>query len=158
MFKQIVDAALEIDEHRSSSSVSITNADLSVENTFESTNNDDENLDDIVEQSNTCLMQLVNESKSIVFDNPVDFNVDLEIIQANQDSIQHSDNDQYAFDNGGRTFEELSIKLGSSEIPRFSCANHKCNIAVRKAIKQHDHLTSILKKLSSYAGRKSLET
>ncbi len=95
-------------------------------------------------------MQLIDESKAIVFNDPVDYNEENETFGSDEDSV--SDNDQYEF-GGGRIFKELSIKLGTSAIPRFSCANHKCNIAVRKAIRQHPALTVVLKKLSSYAGK-----
>ncbi len=49
--------------------------------------------------------------------------------------------------------EELTIKLGSNIIPRYSCSCHKCNITVRKAIKMSKPFARDLRKLSKYAGR-----
>ena len=129
------------------------------ENVVETTNTAD-NLDNIVDESNKCLLQLVKESKLIAFDNPVTYIEPVEVIAASNevssqnivDGADDDDQDEYIFDGTARQFKELTIKLGNNEIPRFSCANHKCNIAVRRAIKQHNDLTAILKKLSSYAG------
>jgi hypothetical protein len=42
----------------------------------------------------------------------------------------------------------LNIKLGSSEIGRFQCANHKLDIVGRKAVKLHPELSNICKKLN----------
>ena len=42
----------------------------------------------------------------------------------------------------------LKINSGADNIPRFSCANHKFNIAVRAAITVHIELTEILKNLN----------
>ena len=46
----------------------------------------------------------------------------------------------------------IKLNLGTDECPRFSCACHKNNIAVRWAIKNHTTLSRDLAKLSSYAG------
>ncbi len=42
----------------------------------------------------------------------------------------------------------FEINFGSDHLPRFSCANHKLNIAVRGAISIHQQLTNILKDLN----------
>lgn len=44
--------------------------------------------------------------------------------------------------------EKFEINFGSDDLPRFSCANHKLNIAVRGAISIHRELTQILKDLN----------
>lgn len=47
-----------------------------------------------------------------------------------------------------RTFiKELKINLGTNDLPRYSCACHKNNIAVRMAIKKHS-LAKNLRKLT----------
>jgi hypothetical protein len=46
---------------------------------------------------------------------------------------------------------QLNIELGTNKLPRYSCACHKNNIAVRMAIKKHS-LTRTLVKLSHFAG------
>jgi len=45
-------------------------------------------------------------------------------------------------------YEKLMINFGSSEIPRFSCANHKLNLAVRAAIAIDIEFTQMLKDLN----------
>ncbi len=45
-------------------------------------------------------------------------------------------------------FEKLMINFGSSEIPRFSCANHNLNLAVRAAIAIDIEFTQMLKDLN----------
>jgi len=42
----------------------------------------------------------------------------------------------------------LKINLGTTDLPRFQCGDHKLNLAVRFAIKQHE-LKDILKTLNS---------
>ena len=49
------------------------------------------------------------------------------------------------------SLRDLTIKLGTIELPRFSCAAHKMNIAVRKAILSHKPLSKMLRKLSKFA-------
>jgi len=46
---------------------------------------------------------------------------------------------------------ELSINLGSTDLPRFSCACHKLNIVVRSSVSNQYYLKRILKSLSSFA-------
>ena len=51
--------------------------------------------------------------------------------------------------NKGTPIKNLSINIGESDLPRFSCACHKVNLAVRHSISRHSELCSILKKLNS---------
>lgn len=51
------------------------------------------------------------------------------------------------------SLKDLSIKLGTYELPRFSCAAHKMNIAVRRAITSHKPLSKMLKKLSAFSAK-----
>ena len=48
----------------------------------------------------------------------------------------------------GSLIKDLRIKLSSNYLPRFSCACHKINIAVRKAISSHPSLCKILRDLN----------
>lgn len=48
----------------------------------------------------------------------------------------------------GKPLENLVIKLGSDELPRFSCANHKLNFALRRAIRTYDEIVNITKLLN----------
>lgn len=47
-------------------------------------------------------------------------------------------------------YEEIEIEIGSSKIPRISCANHKLNLAVRNSLDQHRMISGDLKKLNSF--------
>ncbi len=49
--------------------------------------------------------------------------------------------------------------LGSSDLPRISCGNHKINLAVRSAIKKHKTLSNQMRKLNIWITktRKSVE-
>jgi hypothetical protein len=44
--------------------------------------------------------------------------------------------------------ENLKINLGSDDIPRYQCANHKLDIVIRKAIQNHSEILAIVKKLN----------
>jgi len=55
------------------------------------------------------------------------------------------------YESGFIPAKDFSIKLGTNIIPRFSCASHKNNIAVRLAIRKSPSLTKTLLALSSYA-------
>lgn len=44
---------------------------------------------------------------------------------------------------------DLKIQLGSADLPRFSCACHKLNLAVRHAISSHSSIQTTLKRLNS---------
>ena len=47
----------------------------------------------------------------------------------------------------------LKLNLGTSSLPKFMCANHKCNISMRMTIKKHKHLRKVLRRLSKYAAK-----
>ena len=48
----------------------------------------------------------------------------------------------------GKSVTNLIINLGTDELPRFQCADHKLDIVVKKAIKMHSELSSSLQKLN----------
>ena len=50
-------------------------------------------------------------------------------------------------------FKFLVYIKGSRKLPRFSCACHKNNIAVRLAIKNDKYLPKVIKRLSSYSAK-----
>jgi hypothetical protein len=49
------------------------------------------------------------------------------------------DGKDFDFDENAEPFFELKINLGTNELPRFSSACHKSNIAVRRAISFDKH-------------------
>ena len=69
--------------------------------------------------------------------------------------IEFNDLDKFQFKNElNKPYCDYEIELGSSKTARYSCACHKCNIAVRLAIKKHTVLCNLLSKLSKYAAKK----
>jgi len=65
--------------------------------------------------------------------------------------------DQFNIDNADFNFhneyqsppiENLKINLGSDDIPRHQCGNHKLDLVVRKAIRNHPQLLRIVKALN----------
>jgi hypothetical protein len=53
----------------------------------------------------------------------------------------------------GELNHTLSIKLGTDQVARYSFANHKLNLAVRKTIENHDESNELMKGLSRYAAK-----
>ena len=75
--------------------------------------------------------------------------------QNNIDVIEFEESQEYDFALGsrGEPVYDLSIKIGSNDIPRISCACHKNNIAVRLAIDKSNQLSKLLRRLSAFAGK-----
>jgi len=46
---------------------------------------------------------------------------------------------------------ELEINLGSDNLPRFSCFNHKLNLVVRSAIARHPSVKDLFKEINKFA-------
>jgi len=63
-------------------------------------------------------------------------------------SIEMLENDEY-YDYEITDQNQFEIEIGSSKLPRISCANHKLNLAVRKAMSEHQLICADLKKLNS---------
>jgi hypothetical protein len=71
------------------------------------------------------------------------------------DNCHYTDEDEtaeYELNTYRAIIKELKINLGKNDLPRFSCACHKSNIAVRLAIKKHS-LARRLKDLTKFAAR-----
>ena len=64
-----------------------------------------------------------------------------------QDEADQNSDDDYDLNRGERV-RDLIINLGTNDLPRFSCANHKLNIGIKKAIKNHHHIKRVLRKLN----------
>jgi hypothetical protein len=59
--------------------------------------------------------------------------------------------DEYNLKKDDEIITTLFIEIGTCILPRYSCACHKGNIAVRAAIKNHQDLAKDLKNLSKFA-------
>lgn len=49
------------------------------------------------------------------------------------------------------SLENLTIQMGTSDLPRFACSAHKMNVAVRRAVTSHKPLSKMLRKLSKFS-------
>ena len=105
-------------------------------------------MDINAQEFNEEISQLINETNNISFANVIN------ISSRSNRSLEESLDDQILFDESseydfnpraeqareGERFNDFSIKLGTNDCPRFSCACHKNNIAVRMAIKKCKYL------------------
>jgi hypothetical protein len=59
----------------------------------------------------------------------------------------------------GTPVDNLKLEIGSNQIPRIYCANHKLNLVVSHSIKQHKVLDNYITKLNSFISkiRKSVQ-
>ena len=105
--------------------------------------------------------EILNDLQNITFDNEIQVTqstqmVDDQTSTENETHIPYIPDDRsdlhYNTSNGNQIIKTLSIKVESNELPRFSCAAHKAEIAMRNAICRHASLVKMLATLSKYAG------
>jgi hypothetical protein len=105
-----------------------------------------------LERQNLALRMLIFDSEIELANDELENN--LALISNCEDFESEYDFSQYdSYNSQPVLYEKMSIEIGGSEHPRFSCACHKCNISVRSAIKKHKKLARVLAKLSKYAGK-----
>ena len=98
---------------------------------------------------NNEIENLINESNYISFNNPIpEASVDNDT-----DMLAHLV--EHTYDQG----QGYEMTLNDTKIYGFRCANHKMNIAIREAIKMHQPILDLLKKLnkSNSHVRRSIE-
>lgn len=83
----------------------------------------------------TEIDQINNEVNSISFSNPISIS-NTNRFQTETVNFGNDENQMYDLTIGEPT-TDLKIRLGTSELPRFSCACHKLNICLRNAIARH---------------------
>ena len=102
---------------------------------------------------------LNNDIKEI---NSLDFSTESTVDQNYEDEQQPNinvddDDDDYDLinvnDPYARPIVKLEIELGTNKLPRFSCACHKTNLAVRKAIKSSKAFVNALAALNNFASK-----
>jgi len=118
----------------------IIDIDESSINQIKNFNNDDE-IDEIFEDIKPLEKLNVTSTEEIEENNNED----------DDTNENDKDEDQYNLSNGNELINELTLVVGSSKYPRFSCANHKINIATRKAIKSNKQLIKIVAKLNKFS-------
>ena len=72
----------------------------------------------------------------------------IKLVQSQIDIIDEAVNIDYKSMYKRTPIKNLGLTMGSDEIPRFCCANHKLNLSVRGAISIHEHLNETLKALN----------
>jgi hypothetical protein len=60
------------------------------------------------------------------------------------------DYDQYYDTSRGQPIENLDLTIGSNRIPRYSCANHKLNLAVRHALETHQVICRLIRRITRH--------
>ncbi len=96
------------------------------------------------EELEAVLKDLPHKSLKDAENHPGDVEVDY---QENNQSYDYSD--EYICNNA--PIDHLDIRLGTDSIPRFCCACHKLNLAVRKAIKDTTTLSRSLAILNKFS-------
>jgi hypothetical protein len=97
---------------------------------------------------NAEVSKSLDEIDKLQFQEPIVQQNDPDIITEN---VIFNEQDEYDAELGDPLYD-LTIRLGTDELPRFSCACHKANIAVRMAIKKSTTVCSLLAVLSNFAG------
>ena len=108
---------------------------LSVIDSIKNFNNDEE------------LSEIVQEIKTL--DNMVIDDSEVEIDINNNDN--ENEDGEYNLTGGHSLIEEFELLIGSNRYPRFSCANHKANLAIRKTIKCDKTFVNLIKKLNKFS-------
>lgn len=67
-------------------------------------------------------------------------------------SSDDSDDQEY-LNNTKPALSDIKLEIRSKIIPRYSCANHKLNLAIRKSIKENPQVEQLFKDLSKYASK-----
>jgi hypothetical protein len=109
------------------------------------------NFDNVNEELASADSVFDSENMNISNEIQIDINRPYRPIRDLSDTIDESIyNDQYDL-TGGSGLYTFDIQIGSNTIPRYSCANHKLNIATRKAISLQEQVLEMFKDLSSFA-------
>jgi len=92
--------------------------------------------------------EIIQSFNALIFSQPlVTAPIQPEINGGDSDS-GNSDSESRIYDlTKGAILKVLNISMGSTDLPRFQCACHKLNIAVRTAISNNKEITDILEKL-----------
>lgn len=111
-------------------------------------NEDDADIQEIMQfQTNLKYTHEIFRSSTLV-----DRDIDEDSFPAFDDEEVY-DYSSSAFGSDSKPCYFCNLNLGTDECPRFSCACHKSNIAVRWAIKNHPVFSRILARLSSHSGK-----
>ncbi len=82
----------------------------------------------------------------------IEFDISSELLIGDAINIETFDNEENynQYQIGCKKIKDLVINLGSDDVFRISCVNHKINLAIRTAIIQHPIICEIFKKLNKF--------
>ena len=83
---------------------------------------------------------IIKDANSIIFPNNLNFTEPEGIKDLNFDGNYIEESVSY--------MKELSLEIGSNQVPRFNCACHKLNLAIRLATRNHQELSDLLKSIT----------
>ena len=117
----------------------------------ENENENDSSIQSIKEFDNDNeIQEILEDIKPLENLNIINDN-EIEEIQNLDEHYDEDDNNEYDLTSGHELIDQLHIVVGSNRYPRFSCANHKINIVIRKTIKLDAQLLKIVKKLTKFS-------
>ena len=96
-----------------------------------------------VERHSNQIQEEISRTNAYSVDNTITVVDNAEAIEDNNFGNLVFD-ESLEYEGGFIPVKDFSIMLGTNEIPRFSCASHKNNIAVRLAIRKSSLLTNTL--------------
>lgn len=103
-------------------------------------NNHSNSLERGFDSIDSELLAIEDATNNLRFSNPIALAPNSPVINLNPN---------YNFDihydlSKGQPVKDLRINLGTNDLPRFSCGNHKLNLAVRDAISKHPEIKDII--------------
>ena len=107
-----------------------------------------------IKQADDELTTIIDQVDSLTFTNQVIFDKTAEISAKTMEEVAINAGLNFDFDadyntiNNNQIIKDLVIELGTNKLPRFSCACHKLNLAIRQAISKHKPLSKIILKLN----------
>ena len=105
----------------------------------------------------TDIIESNTDANSITFSNIIQISNQNNLEDENDSDGQADPIDQASLDeteqelfdqNLGKPISTLNINLGTDDLPRYQCADHKLDIAVKTAIKMHPEFTKIVQTLN----------
>ena len=103
---------------------------------------DDENI--LMERVEKEVCEITNDAETQTFLNPIQLS---DINQSSYEEVTFDDMELYDLSKG-EPINDLSLKIGGDEYPRYSCACHKLNLAIRHALAKHNTVCSIIRRIN----------
>ncbi len=108
------------------------------------------------EFNNSCTnLKLLNTAQSFNFESTNQTSINYPV----SSTFEQEELLEYDLSNNRKIISDLNLKVGSNQIQRYSCAAHKLNVAVRRAIASNDYVSKFLSDLSNFVSnvKKSTE-